>query len=195
MVCLNSRGKETLEIPEYKEYIPDTLEKKWGWIGFPPADETQLLEAEARLGIALPASYREFLKVTNGWPIAGPFVDRILPVQEIDWFAKKSEEWIRDWRLGLSIGLQLSYTDPGAGNSLEGNALWFDEKYLDSALQISEGGIGVYLLNPRVKYEGEEWEAWVFEAETGVARFPSFWHLMQAEYAIFKECTQQRNKK
>lgn len=183
-------SKDVLETPEYKEYIPDALERKSGWIGFPAADEAQLLEAEMRLGVVLPTSYREFLRVTNGWPVAGPFVDRLLPVQEIDWFVKKSGEWILDWRAGLRIGFQLLLnTELGTRNSLEGNALWFDDKYLDSALQISDGGIGIYLLSPQVRYENEEWEAWVFEAETGAARFPSFWDLMQAEYAIFKKGT------
>jgi hypothetical protein len=127
----------------------------------------------------LPNSYKEFLKVTNGWPVTSSFVERILPVQEIDFFATKSREWMEDWRTGLRIGLGQEDISVLREN------LWFDDDHLNSMLQISEGGIGVCLLNPRVKFGNGEWEAWVFEAETGAKRYPSFWELLQAEYESF----------
>ena len=173
-------SKDILGNAKYKEYVPaDAIDKEQGRIGYPGADEFLLAEAESRLGVALPNSYKEFLKITNGWPIAGQYVERILPVQEIDWFATKSREWIEAWRYGLRIGL-----NEGNFSVLKKN-LWFNEEHLDSALQISEGGFGVYLLNPQVKFEHGEWEAWVFESETGAELYRSFWELMLAEYESF----------
>ena len=38
------------------------------WLGFPPATDDELADAERRLKIPLPPSYRAFLKVSNGCP-------------------------------------------------------------------------------------------------------------------------------
>ena len=51
--------------------------------------------------------------------------------------------------------------------------------------QISDGDIGVCLLNPKVISDQGEWDAWVFESETGAIRYRSFWELMRAEYESF----------
>ncbi len=37
------------------------------WLGHPGASEDQIQVAESRLGVQLPRSYREFLKLSNGW--------------------------------------------------------------------------------------------------------------------------------
>ncbi len=57
------------------------------------AGEEQILQAERRLKTMLPEYYREFLTISNGWPTDGPYVTRILPVEEIAWVS----EWKRDW--------------------------------------------------------------------------------------------------
>jgi len=67
------------------------------WIGYPGAGEEQIVQAERRLKTKLPESYREFLKVSNGWPTGGPYVTRILPVEEIEWVSAKN-------RIGSNIG-------------------------------------------------------------------------------------------
>ncbi|MBV6623811.1 MAG: SMI1/KNR4 family protein [Rivularia sp. (in: Bacteria)] len=55
------------------------------WMGYEPATETQIVEAEKRLGISLPNSLRNFYLVTNGWRETGYFIYDILPVEKIDW--------------------------------------------------------------------------------------------------------------
>ena len=37
------------------------------WLGHPGASEAKIQAAESRLGVKLPNSYREFLKISNGW--------------------------------------------------------------------------------------------------------------------------------
>src|SRR5262245_40281276 len=56
-----------------------------GWCGSSPASEELISNAESRLGIRLPPSYRGFLSVANGWYIFSSFIERLLPVCEIDW--------------------------------------------------------------------------------------------------------------
>ena len=50
------------------------------WMGYQPATETQIVEAEKRLGVSLPNSLRNFYLVTNGWRETGHFIYDILPL-------------------------------------------------------------------------------------------------------------------
>lgn len=177
-----------LKYPERRATLPpEAVRLKRGWIGYPPATEKQLKSEESRLGIPLPRSYITFLAVTNGWPAPGPMTDALLSVEDIDWFSLKSCVWLESWRLGASY-----YGGPMPVKDEEyfvygedQNPLLIRDEYLDTALQISDGGIAYYLLNPKIIYKNGEWEAWIFESETGAQRFKSFWHLMVAEYESF----------
>jgi len=56
-----------------------------GYVGSPPATEPDIERAESRLGLKLPASYRNFLLASNGWPCVGAgSPDHLLRVQMID---------------------------------------------------------------------------------------------------------------
>lgn len=59
-------SRESLQSMRYEQdkLPPQVIES--GWLGYPGATEAQIAQAEARLGMVLPRSYREFLKVTNG---------------------------------------------------------------------------------------------------------------------------------
>src|SRR5689334_13022976 len=54
-----------------------------GWCGNPPATNEEILDAEKRLGVVLPPSYRLFLRHSNGWAVFSSFIDRLWPVQQI----------------------------------------------------------------------------------------------------------------
>ncbi|MDF1853707.1 MAG: SMI1/KNR4 family protein [Verrucomicrobiales bacterium] len=56
------------------------------WLGFPAASETEIEEAETRLGIKLPPTLREFYLVSNGWRQIDDFIYEIVPVQKLNWF-------------------------------------------------------------------------------------------------------------
>ena len=58
-----------------------------GWIGARPASAADIAAAEARLGRALPRSYREFLAITDGWPVLSMDFGEVRPVAEVDWVA------------------------------------------------------------------------------------------------------------
>jgi hypothetical protein len=64
----------------------------------PPATEADIAAAEARLGVRLPPSYREFLTVSNGWRRTGVFVSGLRPVGQIGWFRDLEREWYEIWR-------------------------------------------------------------------------------------------------
>lgn len=170
------------------EIPPEAIDIQRSRIGYPGAGQNQIEEAEARLGVSLPATYRSFLQSSNGWPLAGLLVEHLLPVGEVDWFVKRNREWLEAWRYGFHY-----YGDPppvqDADYSVYGeaqNPLLIREEYLEACLQIGEGDNAVYLLNPRVTFEDGEWEAWFFESEMGAQRYRSFWDLMQSEYQTFR---------
>lgn len=142
-----------------------------GWLGFPGAGEAQVAELEARLGAALPPSYRSFLRASNGFLQPGVIVPRLLPTEEVNWLRDVDPETIEAWTEGLSSSGGVDADAP--------------ESRLSTALQVSARetvGTAMYLLDPRSVDADGEWEAWFFAHWVpGINRFPSFWALMQSE--------------
>jgi hypothetical protein len=75
---------ELIEADEPLINIPNEARQS-RWMGFPPASEIEIAEAEQRIGKPLPPSLRNFYLVTNGWRATGDFIDNILPVSEVEW--------------------------------------------------------------------------------------------------------------
>lgn len=62
------------------------------WIGYPPASESEIQQAENRLGTKLPSDYRQMLKLANGFPKpCNAVVPRFFKVSEIDFY--KNFKW------------------------------------------------------------------------------------------------------
>lgn len=155
------------------------------WIGNPGATAEQLTEAERRLGITLPPSYRTFLQISNGWPLPGYTVPRLFSTHEIEWLQQQDPQVVAIWTYDpLPITLsETEYLDYSQ------HAHEFRAEHLKTALAISErewAGSAVYLLNPQVITTDGEWEAWLFAHWLpGVIRYPSFHTLIEAERANF----------
>jgi hypothetical protein len=181
-------SKDILASDEYAQALPAEVRAS-GWLGYPGATEAQIAQAEARLKTKLPPSYREFLKVTNGWRATTFSIDRLWSTEEIEWFSVRHQDWVNAWNLGWSIGV-----GPGEVHIPDEEYLIYGDgqtealriEYLQTALEISGFGDGIYLLNHRIVTEDGEWEAWFFaDWLPGARRYCSFWELMQAEHQIF----------
>ncbi|MBC6472796.1 MAG: SMI1/KNR4 family protein [Hormoscilla sp. GM102CHS1] len=91
---------------------------------------------EARLGTALPPSYREFLKVTNGIRSLDGYGIRFYSTEEIDWFCVKNQDWIDIWTEGIKETPSVPdekyfiYGEEYAG-------CYFRNEYMQTALEIS----------------------------------------------------------
>ena len=146
-----------------------------GWLGFPPAPEAEVAALERRLDVPLPPSYRSFLLASNGFLQPGVLVPRLFACDEVRWLRDSEPETIDQWRPEAS--------GAGAGSNDDGDFV----HYLPTALQVSARetiGTAMYLLNPQVVDGDGEWEAFLFAHWVpGVARYPSFWALMQQERA------------
>lgn len=150
---------------------PEAIES--GWLGLPPASEDQIAAAEARLGVKLPPSYREFLGVSNGWRfLANPYVEVLRPGEELEYFPVRNRQWITSMDL---------FSDAESRQELYG----FTDGELEGSIELTESREGTMLLNPRVITPDGEMEAWFFESEGGVERFPSFWAVMQDDFKLY----------
>ena len=160
-----------------------TLElRESGWLGYPGATEEQIINAETRLATKLPPSYREFLKISNGWRTADWSELKLWSAEEVDWFATRNQDWSDGWAP--------TYTDerPTVPDHLyfvygeEQDCVNLRTEYLQNALEISSdsGDCDIFLLIPDVIFNDGEWEAWHFGSKLpGASRYRSFHELMQ----------------
>jgi cell wall assembly regulator SMI1 len=165
-------NRAILDMPDIEEHDIPAQIRKLGWLGFSPATETEIAAAEARLGIALPPSYREFLLVSNGWHDTGTDIESILPIDEIDWLRDLNPDLIGIWM--DSAGQEGWPDDPVEGVNYH---------HFAKTLAVSGGYEAYVLLNPEVISPDGEWEAWLFaDWIPGAGRYDSFWDLLQDEY-------------
>lgn len=175
---LETYSRELLSSPQVVSRVQDDVLKS-GWLGFPGATEEAILAQENKLGTRLPISYRNFLKVSNGWRFLGNFVYKLHPIEEVGWFRDTNQDWIDAY-------LSEPIDTPNSEYFVYGESqdpVWFRSQYLQSALEISEeGDSAIYLLNPEVQFMNGEWEAWFFANWLpGASRYRSFRDLIKNE--------------
>ncbi len=106
----------------------DEAARQARWLGFPPASEERIAAMEERLGQQMPPSYREFLKVSDGWRHAGGFVWLLAGTEDAHWHNNESgladmfEEYLDEdagpeerreadiWRRGLQLDVESDIT-------------------------------------------------------------------------------------
>ncbi|MFJ7217116.1 SMI1/KNR4 family protein [Amycolatopsis sp. NPDC098790] len=143
------------------------------WLGFAAATEDEVAAAEARLGVRLPPSYREFLRCTNGWRHAGGFVYRMRDTTTLGWLRDLEPFW-EEWEDLAEY--EWENTAPDDGN-----------RFSRGLLLSGETDAGILFLDPGDVGESGEWAAYSlfsWRAEPP-ARFPSFTALMERLYAEF----------
>jgi hypothetical protein len=145
------------------------------WAGFPPASEAAIAEAEHRLKLRLPDSYRQFLKVSNGWWLEGTVgPTRLWPVEEIRLLAEVDPETVAIWSAGHAQ--PEADADPGE----------LPDSHFSAVVQISEDNDGRYLLNPLIKPGAHEWQAAFFAPWVpGAECYESFQRLMEEKFEAF----------
>lgn len=187
---LTKWSEKLIEIGSFWYPIPETTLAS-GWLGFEGATEQQISLAEKRLGITLPPSYRQFLKLSNGWRDINSFIYRLWSVEEIDWFSVRNQDWITAWTQPENdqdqffYEMQVFYAQPEAEKFVnKAEPITLRVEHLQTAIEISEvGDSAILLLNPKVITENGEWEAWFFASWLpGAERFNSFWELMLSQY-------------
>jgi hypothetical protein len=156
---------DRLDEAELGNVPAEAIERQW--LGRDPATTEAIEAAESRLGLRFPPSYRTFLTVSDGWGPTSPFIDRLLPVDEVERFAVLNPDWVDAY-----------------GGSDELRAL----------IQVSDvGDSAVLLLNPSLVSADGEWEAWFFATwSADEERHRSFAELMRAQHATFEQLVERR---
>ncbi len=121
---------------EWADSLPDGEARSAGdeaarqsrWLGFAPASEERIAAMEGRLGRRMSPSYREFLKVSDGWRHAGGFVWLLAGTEDAHWHNNESgladmfEEYLDEdagaeerresdvWRRGLQLDVESDIT-------------------------------------------------------------------------------------
>lgn len=151
------------------------------WLGYAGATDEQIFKAETRLGRQFPPSYREFLKVSNGWRNSDWTDLQLWSTEEVNWFSTNNQDWIDGWKPTENCTIP---TVPDEQYFVYGEAqdcVYLRCEYLQNALEISsDSGDGdIFLLIPNVVFENGEWEAWHLGRKLpGASRYRSFYELM-----------------
>jgi len=165
------------ELLSYEEVVEALSREtiKAGVLGYEAATEEEVAKTEKRLKTRLPASYRAFLKTSNGWRFPSISIFDLLPANKVAWFREQNQDWI-DAYVGPSAGLPPLSDKEYFVYGAKQDCVKFRTEYLASALQISEVGDGaVLLLNPQVVTPEGEWETWFFANWLpGAVRYRSF---------------------
>ncbi|MGA7934184.1 MAG: SMI1/KNR4 family protein [Kovacikia sp.] len=193
---------ESMSEDQQAQLPQDVIESRW--LGYAGATEEQICQAESRLGVKLPPSYREFLLVTNGWRQTTPFIRKLWSTEGIERFAARHHRWIEAFtshhentQVSFEYAIELDELWEPPSVADEEYFVYGEEQdcsklrveYLKTAIEISDvGEASIYLLNPQVVTEAGEWEAWFFgDWLPGADRYPSFREMMVAEYHNFLE--------
>lgn len=136
-------------------------------------EEERLVEFERLMGVRLPPSYREFLRVTDGWERGG-----LRALTDVGWLRELDAELVDIWDGGAGPSDE-EYFVYGA----EQDSINFRPEYLRDMLLIGDGDDGSYLLNPRVVTDQGEWEAWYMAPwMPGAVRYRTFRDFVVAEF-------------
>ncbi|WP_405812852.1 SMI1/KNR4 family protein [Streptomyces sp. NBC_01390] len=151
----------------------DEVARRAGWLGFPAASEERIAAMEERLGRRMPPSYREFLKISDGWRHAGGFVWLLAGTEGARWHNDES---------GLADMFE-EYLDEDAGPEERQEVdLW------RRGLQLDVEADAIYvLLDPEdVDEDGEwavyTWASWRASAPKRYANFLEFMQDMHREF-------------
>jgi HEAT repeat protein len=127
-------------------------------MGYRPASERAIAEAERRLGTTLPPSLKTFYRVTNGWRAIGYSIYGIRPVQKLEWLRTADPDL---------YGIACEAESPSPGEPAHMRAHHFEQgTRVKRSLLISSGGdAALLLLDPetrdaRGEWAGGQWAAW-----------------------------------
>lgn len=170
---------EALDKTDELDLPPEVIES--GYLGYSGATDEQIASAEARLGVNLPPSYRNFLKVSNGLRSVRGYGIRFYSIEEVDWFAARNQDWIDVWTSDIEETPSVSDEQYFVYGE-EQDCIHVRSEYMQTALEISNCCDGyIYLLNPRVITPDGEWEAWDFGNKLpGAFRYRSFQEMMMS---------------
>lgn len=153
---------------------------------FAPASESEIQKAEARFGVELPPSYRDFLKVSNG-SLLGFWI--LMPIEKIGWTRDLHDQFnetslVQYIEENQDVPDKIYYQYDELGTAQEPFPFYRVKKFL-KALLISDPHetnhlTDIYPCYPKSPFTDREWEVFTMNG----TRFRSFKHLMEYRYLV-----------
>lgn len=170
-----------------EDLLQELKDDKQDWLGFAGASDTEIQIQEQRLGVNLPTSYKEFLKISNGFKQLNCFIWDIFPIEKVDWLKNSDPDFYKLYSTEFASCFNATNEEYFVYGK-DQRTTDFRSEYLINSLAISGwGDAAILLLNPHVKF-GDEWEAWMFAVwHHGPVRYKSFEELMKEEYSSYLE--------
>jgi hypothetical protein len=142
-----------------------------------PGNQGLLAEAEQRLGVTLPPSFRAYVLASNGWLSAS---SKLIPLQHVVSFGQADRDYVQDWSITPPIEIPderyFAYGDTQEPRNIR-------TRYLPDCLLISQPLSEInerLLLNPQVRFDNQELETWLMSPRLpGAIRYRSFTELMR----------------
>ncbi len=161
---------------EYRTFSPEVHAS--GYLGYDGASEELIVAAERRLGTILSPSYKDFLRVSNGWPVISDAVmpGRLWPVEEVYWIRDYDPHDTKGWGEMSSPPEDIPPEEHIDWGSQEIRSGSYRHAYVKNLLSISDYGDACnLLLSPEVVNEEAEWECWLMASwNPGADRYQSF---------------------
>ncbi|WP_371792083.1 SMI1/KNR4 family protein [Streptomyces sp. NBC_01471] len=168
---------------DFGELSPDDAEdRQRRWLGVAPATGADIAAMEARLGYEMPPSYREFLRVSDGWRHAGGFVWTLAGTREARWHEDTS---------GLGEDFDELWGDEDGPEEVRAQVgLWSRGLQLDV-----ESDATYVLLDPEDVGPDGEWavRVWAHWRASDPERYPSFAAFMVAMHQEFHQLESGRD--
>ncbi|MDQ1033981.1 hypothetical protein QFZ75_000397 [Streptomyces sp. V3I8] len=159
----------------------DEAARQARWLGFSPASEERIVAMEKHLGRQVPPSYREFLKVSDGWRRAGGFVRLLAGTADARWHNNES---------GLADMFE-EYLDEDAGPEEQREVdIWRRGLQLDV-----ESDMTYVLMDPEDVDENGEWAVytWASWLAASPERHANFIEFMRDRHREFHSLEARRN--
>ncbi|MFE7116337.1 SMI1/KNR4 family protein [Streptomyces sp. NPDC057654] len=157
----------------------DLAARQRAWLGADPASEADITAMEARLGHEMPPSYREFLRVSDGWRNAGGFVYALAGTHQAHWHEDAMG-------LGEDWGGAESPEEERAQVGLWSRGLQLDVESDATYVLLDPGDVG-----PDGEWAVRVWASWHAEPPE---RYPSFAAFMVAMHQEFHHLEAGRDR-
>jgi cell wall assembly regulator SMI1 len=164
----------------------DRNEIQNNWLGFEPAKEEEIKNKEKELGIKLPESYIDFLKITNGFKQVSNFTGKLFSVAKINWTKNihpdllEAYEDQEDFDSEISDEMLNDYSD-------ENNSNWKFSDFKETITISDWGDSTLLMLNPNSKNK-KDYEVWEFgNWFPGAIRFENFNHFIESKIESTKK--------
>ena len=165
---LKQISEKAIELADF-EFTQEQTQNKW--LGTKPTSETEIKQAEKRLGIELPNDYKEFLAITNGFSAPNDVEPAFEPIDKIDYLKNIDAFLIEVWN-------QNGIADIG--------------KQLERSIII--GGISeeqcLLLIPP--KTDSENWNYWKFSSwQPGEVEFDNMKNYLNDVLEFINDCLEE----